>query len=133
MSSVVFMNNQQMMLFFISKILLGYEKALWPKKLEISHTSQILTNERQILVLFQLSNYYCNSTSLIKTITLINFKIGPALMAGCTVVCKPSEMTSVTAWMLCKVSEGRCKHCMAYKLNASNFLESQEIFRLNLI
>ena len=29
------------------------------KKLEISHASQILTNERQILVLSQLSNYYC--------------------------------------------------------------------------
>ena len=34
---------------------------------------------------------------------LLTFKIGPALMAGCTVVCKPSEMTTVTAWMLCKV------------------------------
>ena len=34
---------------------------------------------------------------------LLTFKIAPALMAGCTVVCKPSEMTSVTAWMLCKV------------------------------
>ena len=36
---------------------------------------------------------------------LLTFKIGPALMAGCTVVCKPSEMTSVTAWMLCKVRQ----------------------------
>ena len=35
----------------ISKILLGYKEALWPKKLEISHASQILTNDRQILVL----------------------------------------------------------------------------------
>ena len=26
----------------VSKILLGYEEALWPKKLEISHASQIL-------------------------------------------------------------------------------------------
>ena len=34
---------------------------------------------------------------------LLTFKIGPALMAGCTVVCKPSEMTTVTAWMLCKI------------------------------
>ena len=32
----------------VSKILLGYEEALWPKKLEISHASQFLTNERQI-------------------------------------------------------------------------------------
>ena len=35
---------------------------------------------------------------------LLTFKIAPALMAGCTVVCKPSEMTTVTTWMLCKVS-----------------------------
>lgn len=34
---------------------------------------------------------------------LLTFKLGPALMSGCTVVCKPSEMTTVTAWMLCKV------------------------------
>ena len=35
----------------LSKILSGYEEALWPKKLEISHASQILTNDCQILVL----------------------------------------------------------------------------------
>jgi hypothetical protein len=35
----------------LSKILLSYEEALWPKKLEISHASQILTNDCQILVL----------------------------------------------------------------------------------
>ena len=35
----------------VSKILLGYEEALWPNKLEISHASQILTHEPQILVL----------------------------------------------------------------------------------
>ena len=35
---------------------------------------------------------------------LLTFKIAPALMSGCTIVAKPSEMTSVTAWMLCKVS-----------------------------
>ncbi|GAV04289.1 hypothetical protein RvY_14592 [Ramazzottius varieornatus] len=34
---------------------------------------------------------------------LLTFKIAPALAAGCTVVAKPSEMTSVTTWMLCKV------------------------------
>ncbi|OQV25109.1 Aldehyde dehydrogenase family 8 member A1 [Hypsibius exemplaris] len=34
---------------------------------------------------------------------LLTFKIAPALAAGCTIVAKPSEMTSVTAWMLCKV------------------------------
>ena len=35
----------------VSKILLGYEEALWAKKLVISHASQILTNDCQILVL----------------------------------------------------------------------------------
>jgi hypothetical protein len=35
----------------VSKILLNYEEALWPKQLEISHASQILTNDRQILIL----------------------------------------------------------------------------------
>ena len=30
------------------------------KKLEISHASQVLTHEPQILVLSQLCNYYCN-------------------------------------------------------------------------
>lgn len=34
---------------------------------------------------------------------LLTFKLGPALASGNTVVCKPSEMTSVTAWMLCDV------------------------------
>jgi hypothetical protein len=35
----------------VSKIILGYDEALWPKELEISHASQMLTNDRQILVL----------------------------------------------------------------------------------
>ena len=35
----------------VFKILLGFNEALWLKKLEISHASQILTNDRQILVL----------------------------------------------------------------------------------
>ena len=34
-----------------SKILLGYKEALWPKKLEKSQASQVLTNDHQILVL----------------------------------------------------------------------------------
>ena len=38
-------------ILLVSTILLGYEEALWPTKLEINHASQILTNARQILVL----------------------------------------------------------------------------------
>ena len=34
---------------------------------------------------------------------LLTFKIAPAIAAGNTVVAKPSEMTSVTAAMLCDI------------------------------
>lgn len=34
---------------------------------------------------------------------LLTFKIAPALICGNTVVAKPSEMTSLTAYKLCKV------------------------------
>jgi acyl-CoA reductase-like NAD-dependent aldehyde dehydrogenase len=34
---------------------------------------------------------------------LLTWKIAPALACGNTVVCKPSELSSVTAWMLCQV------------------------------
>jgi acyl-CoA reductase-like NAD-dependent aldehyde dehydrogenase len=40
---------------------------------------------------------------------LLTFKLAPALMAGNTVVCKPSEMTSVTAWMLMRLFTGKLK------------------------
>jgi len=35
----------------VFRILLGYEEALQPKKLDVSHATQILTSNRQILVL----------------------------------------------------------------------------------
>ncbi|MCM2282823.1 MAG: aldehyde dehydrogenase family protein, partial [Bdellovibrionaceae bacterium] len=34
---------------------------------------------------------------------LLTWKIAPAIAAGNTVVCKPSELTSLTAWMLGKI------------------------------
>lgn len=34
---------------------------------------------------------------------LLTWKIAPAIAAGNTVIAKPSEMTSVTAWMFCKL------------------------------
>ncbi len=34
---------------------------------------------------------------------LLTWKIAPCLAFGCTAVCKPSEFTSVTAYLLCKV------------------------------
>lgn len=36
---------------------------------------------------------------------LFTWKIAPALAAGCTVVGKPSEVTPVTAWMLCRLAQ----------------------------
>ncbi|XP_062599269.1 2-aminomuconic semialdehyde dehydrogenase-like [Saccostrea cucullata] len=36
---------------------------------------------------------------------LLSFKIAPAIACGNTVVAKPSEMTSVTAWKLCQIFE----------------------------
>ncbi|XP_077669192.1 2-aminomuconic semialdehyde dehydrogenase isoform X2 [Eretmochelys imbricata] len=34
---------------------------------------------------------------------LLTWKIAPAIASGNTVIAKPSEMTSVTAWMMCKL------------------------------
>ncbi len=36
---------------------------------------------------------------------LLTWKIAPALAMGNTCVCKPSEFTSVTAWLLCEVAK----------------------------
>ena len=45
------MNKLENNVLLVSKILFGYEEALWPNKLEISHASQILAKDCQILVL----------------------------------------------------------------------------------
>lgn len=42
---------------------------------------------------------------------LLTWKIAPAIACGNTVVAKPSEMTSVTAWMMCKLLEKAGKSC----------------------
>ena len=44
---------------------------------------------------------------------LLTFKIAPAIAAGNTVVCKPSEMTSVTAWMMAKLMNEAGGHLIA--------------------
>ena len=64
------------------------------------------------------TNYTCRSpigvAGLISPwnlpIYLLSFKIAPAIGAGCTVVCKPSEMTSLTAHLLAEVMKeaGEC-------------------------
>lgn len=44
---------------------------------------------------------------------LLTWKIAPAIAAGNTVVAKPSEMTSVTAWMMCKFLQQAGTTCRA--------------------
>lgn len=43
---------------------------------------------------------------------LLTWKIAPAVATGNTVVAKPSEMTSVTAWMMCKLLEEAGEECV---------------------
>ncbi|XP_023344685.1 aldehyde dehydrogenase family 8 member A1 isoform X2 [Eurytemora carolleeae] len=49
------------------------------------------------------SNYINDINPWNLPLYLLTFKIAPALMAGNTVVCKTSEMTSVTAWKLAQI------------------------------
>ena len=73
------------------------------------HTS--LTCSSTVLPEMDATNYTCSSPVGVAGLIcpwnlplyLLTFKIAPAIAAGCTVVCKPSEMTSLTAYMLAKV------------------------------
>uniref|UniRef100_A0A8C0FES4 Aldehyde dehydrogenase 8 family member A1 n=1 Tax=Bubo bubo TaxID=30461 RepID=A0A8C0FES4_BUBBB len=53
--------------------------------------------------------WFCSVAGLISPwnlpLYLLTWKIAPAIACGNTVVAKPSEMTSVTAWMMCKLLE----------------------------
>lgn len=55
---------------------------------------------------------------------LLTFKLAPALVTGNTVVCKPSEMTSVTTWMLCKVGCHFADKISRENVVTSDFLRS---------
>lgn len=78
---------------------------------EVYSTPHTNTHRSTILTEAGATNYTCRSpigvAGLISPwnlpIYLLSFKIAPAIGAGCTVVCKPSEMTSLTAHMLAKV------------------------------
>ena len=62
------MNSLANDVFLVYRILLGYEEALWPKKLDISHAIQTLTNDCQILVLSHLpNNYFTNDIFFFRT------------------------------------------------------------------
>ena len=69
---------------------------------------------------------------------LLTFKIAPALAAGCTVICKPSEMTSLTAYMLAQVmNEAGTVHVGSFsgrmKSNLLNSEISLPMYRLDAL
>lgn len=46
---------------------------------------------------------------------MLTWKLAPAIAAGNTVIAKPSELTSVTAWMMCKLLEKAGNWEMGFK------------------
>lgn len=85
-----------------------------------------------------LSLWFCFVAGLISPwnlpLYLLTWKIAPAIACGNTVVAKPSEMTSVTAWMMCKLLEKAGKSCSMLQsrnreemvLCASAFMQKSE-------
>uniref|UniRef100_A0A8C0FCL9 Aldehyde dehydrogenase 8 family member A1 n=1 Tax=Bubo bubo TaxID=30461 RepID=A0A8C0FCL9_BUBBB len=80
------------------------------------HKSELVYNclrlENHILSPSRLNScllWFCSVAGLISPwnlpLYLLTWKIAPAIACGNTVVAKPSEMTSVTAWMMCKLLE----------------------------
>uniref|UniRef100_T2M660 Aldehyde dehydrogenase family 8 member A1 n=1 Tax=Hydra vulgaris TaxID=6087 RepID=T2M660_HYDVU len=73
----------------------------------ILHTLNHSTEQPEFDVLNYTVNVPCGVVGLITPwnlpLYLLSFKLAPAIACGCCVVAKPSEMTSVTAWMLCNV------------------------------
>ena len=65
---------------------------------------------------------------------LLTFKLAPALMCGNTIVAKPSELTSVTAFMLCKlfqeVGKIGTKSFIIYRHYQFNQINRQKTFKL---
>lgn len=53
---------------------------------------------------------------------LLTFKLAPAIAFGNTVVAKPSEMTSVTAWMLAKIFVEAGTYLITYSSDKVYFL-----------
>uniref|UniRef100_A0A8C5NYX0 Aldehyde dehydrogenase 8 family, member A1 n=1 Tax=Jaculus jaculus TaxID=51337 RepID=A0A8C5NYX0_JACJA len=51
---------------------------------------------------------------------LLTWKIAPAIASGNTVIAKPSELTSVTAWMMCKLLD---RAAISFQLLDSQLLE----------
>ena len=83
------------------------------------------TEQSEFDVLNYTVNVPCGVVGLITPwnlpLYLLSFKLAPAIASGCCVIAKPSEMTSVTAWMLCKVlCEAGLKYIL-YKINLKLF------------
>ena len=62
---------------------------------------------------------------------LLTFKLAPAIIAGNTVVSKPSEMTSVTAWKLGELMNEAGRHIMTSRLTCfwGGLLSHRDIYR----
>nr|AVR59247.1 aldehyde dehydrogenase 8 member A1 [Platynereis dumerilii] len=75
---------------FATSILNHIEKSHFQEQFEtLNYTSRMAVGVAGLISPWNLPLY------------LLTFKIAPAIALGNTVVCKPSEMTSVTAWRLC--------------------------------
>lgn len=58
---------------------------------------------------------------------LLTFKLAPAVMCGNTVVAKPSEMTSITAYLFCKVLQD-AGNVYDNRLKSKNFVNSFSVW-----
>lgn len=78
--------------FFASAILNHKdESSEMPQANSFSYTNQVPSGVALLISPWNLPLY------------LLTWKIAPCIAAGCTCVCKPSEFTSLTAYMLCDV------------------------------
>lgn len=97
-----------------------------------------LRSEKQVLYPRRLNScllWFCFVAGLISPwnlpLYLLTWKIAPAIACGNTVVAKPSEMTSVTAWMMCKLLEKAGKpRSMLVRWNGVEILNLCTIFCL---
>ena len=86
-----------MIFYWFLKYFQEYEEALWPKKLEISHACQILTNE-SIRIWFFLSYLITTVSFTSKAILLLRDQVGIDQCSGClgSVSGPPSETSELT-------------------------------------
>ena len=147
------LSNRQLAIdvLLVSKILLGYEEALWPNKQEISHVSQILTNACQILVLFQVSNYYCKSVKIFAFLHLWKSHVQNGRSDSTPKICTvfvagkvkrgQKKVWSVDHLLKCKISDFCqssqfaiiCRHTMYRTIAVSEFQDYKLTLHLNFL